>query len=39
MHGLAEAPRVIDPPELIEQTTSGPVVVLVAGRGDGHQTR
>ena len=39
MHGLAEAPRVIDSAELIEQTASGPVVMLVARRGDGHQTR
>jgi hypothetical protein len=39
MHDLAQAPRVIDPPELIEQTTSGPVVMLVAGLGDGHRTR
>ena len=30
MHGFAEAPRVIDPAELTEQTASGPVVVLVA---------
>ena len=39
MHGLTEAPRVIDPTELTEQTASGPVVVLVARRGDGHQIR
>lgn len=39
MHGLAEAPRVIDPAKLTEQTASGPVVALVARRGDGYQAR
>jgi hypothetical protein len=39
VHGLAEASRVIDPADLTEQSASGPVVVLVARRGDDHHTR
>src|SRR5664279_4019236 len=38
MHGLAQAPRVIDSAGLIEQTASGRVGLLVARRGDDHQT-
>jgi hypothetical protein len=41
MHGLVEAPGMIDPAELTEQTASGPGValVLVARLDDGHPTR
>jgi len=39
MHGLAEAPRVIDSAEPTGQTASSRVVVLLARRGDGQQTR